>query len=574
VPGSSPLTAILERAAVGPPDERTLVARDGRQRPIEGSVAPIRLSDGTVAGVVLVFRDVSARREGQALFRVVADSAPVMIWMARPDGRRTWFNRPWLAFTGRGMASELDDGWADGVHGDDRGACLEDYRRAVTARQPFALEYRLRRADGQYRWVLDQGVPRIEADGTFVGHVGSAIDVSALRDIAEERARLLAAAEAANRAKDEFLATLSHELRTPLNAIVGWAEVLGRVHEQPATVAREVDAMLRNARLQARLIDDLLDLSRISAGQMHLERRPLDLEPVVTAALDTVRPAAEAQAITLDWTPEPVLGAIMGDPDRLQQVFWNLLANAIKFTSPNGRVAVRLTRVGSEAQVTIQDTGQGIPPEVLPFVFEPFRQADSSHARQRGGLGLGLAIVRRVVEMHGGWVVAASPGPGRGATFTVRLPLMSVQVPPPRGHSPSPGAPGCPGVRVLLVDDEPDARELLAAVLEHHGAVVRAAATVPEALRALDEAVPDVLVSDLAMPVLDGFELIRRVRARAPKRAGRLPAIALSAHADARSRRRALEEGFDAYLTKPAEGSELAGAIAGLVRGPAGTAHQ
>jgi PAS domain S-box-containing protein len=374
-------------------------------------------------------RLVEAARESEERFRITADSAPVLIWMAATDKLHDWFNRPWLQFTGRSMAEEVGDGWVQGIHPDDLERCLGIYGSSFDARQEFRLEYRLKRADGAYRWLLDTGVPRYSPQGTFSGYIGSRIDITELKEAEEERGRLLARAEearqeaeAANRSKDEFLANLSHELRTPLNAILGWVRILSVRQEDPELVERGLQTIARSAHSQTQLIEDLLDVSRITSGKMRLDVRPVELAPVVEAALESIRPAVLAKGICLAWSFDSP-GPVLGDPDRLQQVVWNLLANAVKFTPGGGQVQVRVSRSPSHVELIVADSGMGIAPELLPHVFERFRQADSSSHGQRGGLGLGLAIVRHLVELHGGTVEAASAGAGEGAVFTVRLPL-------------------------------------------------------------------------------------------------------------------------------------------------------
>jgi signal transduction histidine kinase/ActR/RegA family two-component response regulator len=383
-------------------------------------------------------------------------------------------------------------------------------------------------------------------------------NAQAYRDAEAARAE----AEAANRAKDEFLATLSHELRTPLNAILGWAQVLRVGQNDPTQVQQALSTIERNARRQAQLIDDLLDLSRIAAGKLRLELIPVDLTAVIAAAVETVRPAADVKTIGIGLNLEAGPGAVMGDSDRLQQVFTNLLANAVKFTPNGGRVEVRLERAGSRVRVTVSDTGQGIAPELLPVIFERFRQVDSSMTRAHGGLGLGLAIVRHLVELHGGAVEAASPGLGQGATFTVTLPPMLVRVEAPKRAANAPVAVPCDGIHVLVVDDEPDGRQVLAAFLEASGATVTAVGSAREALAALDRERPHVIVTDLAMPEQDGFAFLRAVRSRPADRGGRIPLVALTAHAEWTTRGRALQSGFETHLTKPVEAVELAAIVA------------
>lgn len=382
----------------------------------------------------------------------------------------------------------------------------------------------------------------------------------------------------ANRIKDEFLATVSHELRTPLNSILGWAQLMRTGTLDDNVSGRALQTIERNTRMLAQIIDDLLDVSRIISGKLRLDVRPIDLGPVVEAALEAVRPAAAAKHIHLDLSLDSTVGAVSGDPGRLQQVVWNLLSNAMKFTPDGGCVEVRLKGVGSHACITIQDTGEGIPEAFLPFVFDRFRQADSTFTRMHGGLGIGLAIVRHLVEMHGGLVTADSPGKDQGATFTVSLPLLnsrSIRV-PQRKETGSLKRPSqhdsadLDGIRVMIVEDERDAREVLVAMLEHRGAVVLAASSAAEAVNVLahstNGSMPDVLVSDIGMPGEDGFDLITRIRAMKPEQGGRIPAIALTAYARAEDRARVLAAGFQRHVAKPVEPSLLATTVANLAR--------
>jgi signal transduction histidine kinase len=396
----------------------------------------------------------------------------------------------------------------------------------------------------------------------------------ALRDALAREQAARAAAESANRIKDEFLATLSHELRSPLGAIVTWVTLLRSRPVDEARLNRGLEAIERSTRLQVKLIEDLLDVSRIISGKMRLELSLVSLTSVIDAALDAVRPAATAKGIRVDATVDPTVGPVSADPGRLQQVVWNLLSNAVKFTPKNGRVDVRVEEFGSTAQIRVDDTGHGIEPAFLPHIFERFRQADSSSTRTEGGLGLGLAIVRHLVELHGGSVHAESAGQGKGATFTVRLPLPAVRRTdlPPRASGqaarlllPVPPLPSLERVRVLVLDDEQDARDAIAAVLEGCGAQVIAVGTVREALGTLGTEPTDVIVSDIAMPKEDGYRFIAELRRR-DKRTPHVPALALTAYASVEEQRRILRAGFDGYLAKPIEATELAAAVARLSR--------
>ena len=375
----------------------------------------------------------------------------------------------------------------------------------------------------------------------------------------------------ASQLKDEFLATLSHELRTPMTPILGWAQILQRSSNDPAKVLQAAEVIERNARAQNRIVDDLLDMSRIMSGKVRLDVRLTDVAGIVDAALDTVAAAAQARGIELEKDVGAGLPRVRVDPHRLQQVLWNLLSNAIKFTGSGGSVRVFLRRVGATVEISVRDTGQGIAPAFLPHVFERFRQADSSNTRQHAGLGLGLAIVKELVEMHGGSVRADSAGSGQGATFTVSLPAPPVEdrIPIPMRSTPMPPArfamSSLAGTRLLLVDDEADARALVEDILRQAGAQVTSAASAREAMEKFALARPDALLSDIGMPDENGYDLIRRVRALPIEAGGGVPAIALTAFARPEDRSRALAAGFQRHLSKPVEQDELLAAIASLL---------
>ena len=386
----------------------------------------------------------------------------------------------------------------------------------------------------------------------------------AARHEAERRAR--EAAEAANRAKDEFLSVVSHELRTPLTPILAWSRMLRRGGVPPKGVAGAIEAIERNARSQARLVEDLLDVSRIISGKLRLDPRPVELAEVIEAAVESVRPAADARGIVLEVFGDPAAGLVLGDPVRLQQVVWNLLTNAIKFSFPGGRIELRLAGAGSQVAMTVADTGQGIRPEFLPHLFERFRQADSSTTRAQGGLGIGLAIVRTLVELHGGSVEAASPGEGQGATFTVRLPAIARQ--PERldaGERRGPAAtdhPDLRGLHVLIVEDDPDTAHVLAELVAGNGAEARTAASAAKALDTFGRWQVDLLLCDIGMSGEDGYSLIEKVRRQEGARATRpLPAIAVTAYARKEDHERALAAGFDAHVGKPVDPEELLATI-------------
>jgi CheY-like chemotaxis protein len=399
-------------------------------------------------------------------------------------------------------------------------------------------------------------------------------------DVTEQR-QARQEAEDANRAKDMFLATLSHEMRTPLSAIVGWVNILRREGRSEEDLNQGLEVIDRNTKAQVQLIEDVLDVSRIVSGKLRLEMHPCDLREVVKAGVDVVRTAAEARDITLDLHLDPAAARASCDPTRIQQVVWNLVSNAVKFTPKGGTVTVALSREHSSSTITVRDSGQGMNADLLPCVFDRFRQADSSTRRRFGGLGLGLSIVKHLVEMHGGTVEAQSEGEGKGSTFIVRLPVKAVRLDEEaelaRSASSNGGAGAADshraavgsalvrldGLRVLAVDDEPDARRLLSKVLESAGAIVATAPGVSEALEAISQAQPDILVSDLGMPDQDGFDLIRQVRGRGMQ-ARDLPAVALTAYAHQDDARRSILSGFQVHIPKPADPHDLTAVIASL----------
>jgi PAS domain S-box-containing protein len=443
------------------------------------------------------------------------------------------------------------------------------------------LDLEALRADGQ-GFPLELTVTAIR-DEDELSFSAFARDISERRRSDEERERLLketerarAEAEAAARVKDEFLSTLSHELRTPLTAIVGWTYLLrgGRLDE--ATTCRGLEAIERNAGAQAQVISDILDLSRIVGAKLRVNVRPLQLAPVVAAAIEPLLPAAAAKELKVQPVIDPGAGLVAGDPDRLRQIVWNLFSNAVKFTPRGGRVSVRLEQVEeTSVRLVVEDTGEGIAPDFIDHVFERFRQGDSSNTRSHGGLGLGLAVVRHLVEMHGGTVAARSAGKGQGATFTVTLPILD----PARGTAltPVPDTPVFPrecavdspdltGIRVLVVDDGDDVREVVSTVLVQCGADVRAVGSAGEALQALAEFSPHVLVSEIEMRGETGFSLIQRVRALPEDHGGQVPAAALSAYGRTDDRVQALLAGFQIHVPKPVQPAELVAVVASLAK--------
>jgi PAS domain S-box-containing protein len=439
--------------------------------------------------------------------------------------------------------------------------------RAIGACTPYEKEYI--RQDGTRVPVL-LGYSLVgEAREESVAFI---LDLTERKRMEEERERLLAQeqaareeAERANRVKDEFLAILSHELRSPLNPILGWTKLMQSREFEPEETSAALATIERSVKVQIQLIDDLLDIAKILRGKLTMKTEPVNLVTAVESAIETVQSAAQAKSIQLQ-AVLPQLGLVIGDPTRLQQIVWNLLSNAIKFTPDQGRAEIRLEQVGNWAQIIVSDTGKGIKPDFLPHLFESFRQEDASTTRRFGGLGLGLAIVRSLVEAHGGTIWAASPGEGQGATFTVQLPLLTTVLEPIPTDQPNALDLNLTNIRVLAVDDDLDVQEVLTAILTQAGAEVLTVASAAEVLTALDAFQPDVLVSDIGMPELDGYTLIRHIQALFARRGKYLPAIALTAYASREDAQRALREGFQQHLSKPIEPAQLIQAIARCIR--------
>jgi PAS domain S-box-containing protein len=672
-----------------------------------------------------------ARRDSEALFHEMADTAPAMLWVSDPSGAWTFLSRQWYELTGQEPENALGLGWLNVLHPDDRDSAADAVFDATDHRRPFHFECRLSQLDeDEPRWTIIAGQPRLGTDGEFLGFVGSAIDITERRkaeeavieevhtretlsrvgaalaseldpdtliqsaidaataltsaqwgvffftvvddggnthehqavsglppeafagtpDVSEvshrrpailriddlsggesadagsidrrwlpqdllvrsylsvpvvsrtgdvrggvcfghtragvfrpkheqlasgiaawaalalDNASLYKEAQEANRAKDEFIATLSHELRTPLNAMLGWAHMLRVNVLPPETQQRALETLERNVRTQAQLVDDLLDVSRIVAGKLHIKGDEVDLTTVVTSAADTVRPATVAKGLSFRVIVDPDQQVLVtGDADRLRQILWNLLTNAVKFTPKGGRVEIELRTTDTSASVVVTDTGQGIRQDFLRHVFERFRQADSTASRRHGGLGLGLAIVRHLTEAHGGSVSAESAGDGRGATFTVHLPVRDVRRRPKTGQSPEPRGTALAGLRVLLVDDEADTRDVLRVLLEVQGANVTVASSAGEALDLLRRQPTDVLLADIGMPEQDGYALIEAVRALTTSEAG-VPAIAVTAYVSSRDRTRALQAGYGWHVAKPVDPDQLIAVVSAAAR--------
>jgi PAS domain S-box-containing protein len=548
-------------------------------------IYPVKDDAGRVENVIVIHEDVTERRAAEDALRRAADRLRLAldgarmgdwVWDAATDmlsmsdrACEIYGVPPGTTVTREQMRGQL--------HPDDRERSRQVLARAVADRTAYDIEYRVLKSDGAVAWVAVRGLAQYDADGRVTGMLGVAVDITPRKLVEQDRDRLLDSeraargeAERASRMKDEFLATLSHELRTPLNAILGFAQLLRTGVMGPDELDHGLDVIERNARAQAQIVEDLLDMSRIISGKVHLDIQPVNVADQIAAAVQTVSPSADAKLIRIQQTLDPDPGTVTADPGRLQQVFWNLLSNAIKFTPRGGRVHVACARIDAHVEVTVSDTGAGIKPDFLPFVFDRFRQADSTSARRFGGLGLGLAIVKHIVDLHGGTIEARSPGDGQGATFVMTLPLAPTGNGDGAAHAPSRAnatdafRPDLGGVVVLVVDDERDARDLVHRLLAQCDAEVLTAPSAADALPLITSHRPHVLVSDIGMPEIDGYEFLRRVRGLGPGHGGNVPAVALTAFARSEDRTRAILAGYQMYLAKPVEPAELTAVVASL----------
>ncbi|HEV8188354.1 MAG TPA: PAS domain S-box protein [Pyrinomonadaceae bacterium] len=553
----------------------------------ESRYTPLLDEQNNVTGVIAVIGDISVRKQAEEATRRLefhVESSPLAVVEWDTDFRVS----RWSASAERLFGWKAED--VLGKHVNEWRFVFTDDVDAValvTNRQREGVEVQGITRNRNYtregsilycEWY--NSVLRDER-GKLVSVLSLVLDVTARQSAEEERAASLVRerdarqhAEEADRLKDEFLATLSHELRTPLTSILGWASMIRNGEVEGSNAARAIETIERNARSQARLIDDLLDVSRIITGNLRLDLHPLNLAPIVDTALDALRPTADAKGMKLQTRFVPGQCLVKGDPNRLRQVIWNLLSNAIKFTPRHGSVSIDLTCVESTARLTVSDTGDGISPEFLPYVFDRFRQAEGSISRKQGGLGLGLAVARHLVELHGGTIRAESDGIGKGAVFTVDLPLAQERRDPARAEErrreverrrSRMGAVRLDGVHVLLVEDDDDSRKLLGTMLKRYGARVTSTKSAAEALAVFEGELPDVLISDIGMPDQDGYELMRKLRALPPERGGKTPAIALTGYASRKDRERALNTGYQQHMAKPIEQADMIKAIAALV---------
>jgi PAS domain S-box-containing protein len=555
---------------------------------LEWTAGPVRNERGEVTHFAAAQRDVGDRRRIEDVlrrreeeFRLLFDLSAIGMAQVSPEGRYLRVNHKYCEMLGYSEQELLQLAVVDVTHPDDREATAAQVRSGFTSGDPaeYSMEKRYVRKDGAIIWALINWTIVRDAEGHPLHSVANIQDITARKQAEAEREELLLreraareAAEAANRSKDEFLAVVSHELRSPLNAILGYAALLRYEGMDAGKVKQAVDVIERSGKAQGRLIEDLLDTARIISGKLRLAVGPVDMASVIDEAVQTVHPAAEAKGVSLQANVPPGIGQITGDHTRLQQIIWNLLSNAVKFTPQGGRVEVRLERMDPHICVIVSDTGKGIAPDFMPYVFDRFRQSDASSARRYGGLGLGLALVKYLAELHGGTIEAASPGEGQGATFKVTLPVRAVAT--PLGD-----AVGLPdmvkssqelmGVRALVIDDEDDARELLKSALEHYGADVVAVSSAAEAYTLITAAPsqerPDIIVADIGMPDEDGYSLIRRVREWEEGRGAYIPAVALTAYGRVEDRMRALKVGFQLHVAKPVNPDELVVVIKSLV---------
>jgi len=555
-------------------DERWHVRRDGSRFWASGVMTPVRDGDGKLIGFSKVMRDMTERNklteERDRFFALSMD----MLSIVHLDGRFQRINPAFHQVLGFSEEELLAMSLFDLVHPDDHPGTESGYENLANGEPIKWMENRLRTKNGSYKWVTWSYFPVPEEGLAFA--VGR--DMTELRQMHEVLQLRAEELENANRVKDEFLATMSHELRTPLTSIMGWARLLGSNRLGEKEKERAVHVIQRNAEAQSKLIEDLLDVSRIITGKLRIEMQPVSFASITETAVNSLRPAIDAKQLHLEESIDPAAGPVLGDPSRLQQIVTNLLSNAIKFTPSKGRIDVYLHRRDSHVQLEIKDTGVGIDAEHLPYIFERFRQVDSSNVRAHGGLGLGLAIVDYLVRQQAGIVCAFSEGLGKGATFTVEFPLTAsetirsepgVELFSKSAKALMPDAE--PFVeaklkdrRILIVEDDPDTQELLQTLLRRHGAEIVAVNSGTSALAEIAHAKPDVIISDIGMAGENGYELIRKIRALDPEAGGHIPAIALTAYAASADRRRALLAGFQTHLGKPVDPDELLAVILSL----------
>lgn len=565
--------------------ETVRISKSGRVLDISISVSAMRNPSGEIIGISKIARSVSDRKrteldlyEGRERLRMALEAGQMGSWTRELDesDRVQWSMELERIFgLEPGEFSQTEAAFLEFVFPDDRETIEHAVATAIQNHTDYEVEFRYRRkGDPAIRWMIGRGRAFYDASGKPYRLAGLGWDVTERKRAEEERAQLLAReqfarteAESANQAKDTFIATASHELRTPLNAIFGWIHLLKAGNLDNAKRARAIEAIQQSAAAQSRLIEDLLDVSRISSGKLQLDLEPVSMIEILENSIETLKPSAEQKSIQIVTDFQPINGSIIGDATRLKQIAWNLLSNAIKFSEKGGTVEVQLRQMNFMAQIRVKDYGIGVEPDFLPHLFERFRQADANDTRKHGGLGLGLSLVQHLVLMHGGEVFAQSPGLGKGATFTVQLPIRTItpdKVKDHQSHELSKSA--LAGSRVLVVEDEQNSREILATVLSDCGAAITAVATAAEAYEAMQSERPELLISDIGLPGENGYELIKKIRKLPPQQGGHVPAVAVTAYARAEDRRRALTAGFQAHISKPVDPAELVHLLAKLLR--------
>jgi PAS domain S-box-containing protein len=558
----------IQQAAAGEMACFNIVARGTEKDErilVDFSMTPVFDPDGEVEYLIPTGIDITEREKSkQALeqrereLKLITEVIPQQVWTALPDGEIDYINQRWQDFTGVTLEQIQNCGWEGIVHPDDLERVIQAWNKAVETGNDYSVEARWREQKGKYHWFLNRAKPLRNEAGEITQWYGTNTDITQIKALEVQLQQQTEDLIQANQLKDEFLAIVSHELRTPLNPILGWSQLLSAGRLDPERITQGIGIIQRNAKLQAQLIEDLLDVSRILRGKLELKVMPLSLETIIKSAISTVQLTAEAKSIEIVTSFEPNIGQVSGDAGRLQQIVWNLVSNAIKFTPEGGRVTVDLKRVNTQALIQVIDTGNGIEPEFLPYVFERFRQAESNSTRKFGGLGLGLAIVRHLTELHHGTVTADSSGEGQGATFSVKLPLLNIpiieqsegeQSNKPRETNP------LNGLQVLVVDDEVDSLDLLTFVLEQDGAKVTAVASANAAIEAFNASTPDLIISDIGMPEVDGYTLITQIRALPQGK--NIPAIALTAYAGEVDKQRSIDSGYQQHISKPIDLTEL-----------------
>ena len=561
----------IERAAAGETVRFDLVAiENDRYIIMDFGIVP-KFNGEEVEYLIPFAIDVSDREASkQALqqrereLKLIAEVIPQQIWTAALDGHLDYINQRWRDYTGLDLKQMRQQGWASIVHPNDLSKVADAWIQAVKTGGEFNVKARLRRADGTYRWFLSQARPLRNEQDQIIKWYGTNTSIHKIKELEEKLLLQTKDLLQANRLKDQFLAIVSHELRTPLNPILGWSQLLAGGKLDRERTALGIAAIERNAKLQAQLVNDLLDVSQILRGTLKIDKISLDLSSVIKAALATVQSIAENKSIQIKSVFDPDVGRVLGDARRLQQIVWNLLSNAIKFTPKGGTVTVSLTEVETQAQIQVRDTGKGIEPEFLPYVFERFRQAQSSSTREFGGLGLGLAIVRHLTRLHGGTVTVESAGEGQGASFSVKLPLMNTSTEQTYQSTEESVQPNrFSGIEILVVDDEIDSLDILTLVLEQEGAKLTPVASAKAALDIFSQTTPDVIISDIGMPEVDGLTLMSQIR-QLPEGKD-VPAIALTAYAGEMDRQSSFDAGFQKHIAKPIDIPELIGAVTELL---------